>query len=72
MIRDAIDLLTGRLNDSEYFRRLEADSFGYYFEVPQRGWSHRAGKLLSAIVQAGALLVSVVLFVAIMAASSIR
>lgn len=72
MIRDAWALLSGKLTDHEYFRHLEADEHGLFYDVPRKGWDHRAGKLISALVEVGALVASVLLWIAIFVAASIR
>lgn len=72
MISDAIRLLTGAFTDHEFYRHLEADRFGLFYEVPRRGWSHRLGKLISALVQAASLLVSILLILFIFVATTVN
>jgi hypothetical protein len=64
-------LLTGSMTDGEYFRSLEADRFGLFYDVPRRGWAHRGRLLWRAAVELAALVACLIVLFALLWATSI-
>jgi hypothetical protein len=59
-------LLTGSLSDAEYFRSLEADRFGLFYDVPRPGWATRRRRLFRAFTELVGLIVGLLCLVAIL------
>lgn len=50
-------LLTGRINDREYFAAIAAGGF------PRRGWAHRHARIRRAVLEVLALLSSILMLI---------
>jgi hypothetical protein len=70
-IAAALRLLTGRWTDDYYFRHLEADRFGLFYDVPKPGWSHRAGQLATVLIDFAALIGALVALLLILIACTL-
>lgn len=56
-------LLTGSLSDAEYFRSLQADRFGLYYDVPKPGWRARHARIRRAVLEVLAFAASILMLI---------